>query len=225
MSAAPAAAEDPVAALLARYLEAQLRGDRREALRLVIDEGLRAGIAVPELQARVIQSAQREIGVLWQHNRISIAQEHMATAISQVVMSRLFEEARPAARTGRRVVVACVEGEMHEFPSRLVADYLELGGFEVLYLGANVPTDDLLQLLRREPCDLLALSVTMSFNAPALRTTVGRVRVQWPSLPILAGGHALAWEPRLASEYGVETCPPDADALVAAVHRLTERQA
>lgn len=209
--------------LCRRYLEAQLRGDRREALRLVLDEGLRGGLTVSELQSGVIQAAQREIGVLWQQNRISIAQEHMATAISQVVMSRLFEEASPAPRTGRRVVVACVEGELHEFPSRLVADFLELGGFEVLYLGANVPTDDLLKLLRSEPCDLLALSVTMSFNAPALRACVGRVRTQYPSLPILVGGHALEWEPDLAGQSGLETCPPDPEALVAAVRRLTER--
>jgi methanogenic corrinoid protein MtbC1 len=225
MSAVAPAAKDRLAELCRRYLEAQLRGDRREALRIVLEEGVRGGVPVADLQARVVQAAQREIGVLWQHNRITIAQEHMATAISQVVMSRLFEEARPAARTGRRVVVACVEGEMHEFASRLVADFLELGGFEVLYLGANVPTDDLLKLLRSEACDLLALSVTMSFNAPALRACVGRVRVQWPALPILVGGHALSWEPRLASEFGVETCPPDAQGLVDAARRLTERPA
>jgi methanogenic corrinoid protein MtbC1 len=207
-------------ALCQRYVEAQLAGDRREAVRLVLQEGLGSGLTVVELQSEVIQAAQREIGRLWQQNRISIAQEHMATAISQVAMSRLFEEAPSAERLGATVLVACVEGELHEFPARLVADFLELGGFDVRYLGANVPADDLLKMLRTVQPDLLALSVTMSFNAPALRTTVERVRAEFPRLPIVAGGHALAWEPELATRFDVRTCPSDPEGLVAAVGKV-----
>ena len=207
-------------ALCRRYLEAQLAGDRRGALRIVLDDGLAAGVPVPRLQAEVVQAAQREIGNLWQQNRISIAQEHMATAISHVVMSRLFEEAEPAERCGAKVVVACVEGEHHEFPARIVADYLELGGLDVRYLGADVPTDDLLRLLGEERPDVLALSVTMSFNAPSLLTVVQRVRERFPRLPILAGGHALTWEPRLARQYGVQTCGPEADCVVEQARKL-----
>jgi methanogenic corrinoid protein MtbC1 len=206
--------------LFGRYLDAQLAGDRRTALRIVIDEGLGAGHAVHELHADVVQAAQAEIGRLWQQNRISIAQEHMATAISHVVASRLFEEATPQPRLEKRIMVACVEGEYHEFPARLVADFLDLGGFDVLYLGANVPTDHLLAMLRDTTPHVLALSVTMSFNVAALRAALARIRAAFPSLPVLVGGHALGWEPGIAQECGVETCPPDASALVGAARRL-----
>jgi len=206
--------------LLSRYLEAQLAGDRRTAARVVIDEGLGAGHSVHALHTGVLQAAQREIGRLWQQNRISIAEEHMATAISHVVASRLFQEAKASSRVERRVVVACVEGEYHEFPSRLVADFLDLGGFDVSYLGANVPTDHLLDMLEGKP-DMLALSVTMSFNVPALREALVRIRERFPDLPILVGGHALAWEPALVIECGVDTCRPDAESLVATARRLT----
>lgn len=215
------ATPDRLEVLCREYLAAQLAGDRRGALAVVIDRGLRGGHGVGELQAGVVQAAQREIGRLWQQNRISIAQEHMATAISHVVMARLFEEASPAPRVGRKVVVACVQGELHEFPARLVADFLELGGFEVRYLGADVPTDDLLRLVRAERPDLLALSVTMSFNAPGVRLAVERIRAEHPRLPILMGGHALAWEPELAARFGVETCGPQADCVVERARELT----
>ncbi len=212
----------PTLEFLARdYLAAQLAGDRRGALAVVLGQGLDGGFSVGELQAGVVQAAQREIGRLWQQNRISIAQEHMATAISHVVMARLFEEARPAPRVGRKVLVACVEGELHEFPARLVADFLDLGGFEVRYLGANVPTHDLLAMIRDEQPHLLALSVTMSFNAPASRQAVEQVRRERPDLPILMGGHALDWEPELASRFGVETCGPEASCVVDSARRLT----
>ena len=207
--------------LCRRYVEAQLAGDRREALRLVLVEGLGGGLTVTQLQVEVIQAAQREIGRLWQQNRISIAQEHMATAISQVVMSRLFEEGMPEEPVGRKVLVACVEGEMHEFPARLVSDFLELAGFEVRYLGANVPVHDLVRMVREEPPDLLALSVTMSFNAPALRHAVEAVRAASPALPILVGGHALNWEPELADRHGVASCGPEPDCVIDKARELT----
>ena len=216
-------AASPLEALRTRYLAAQLSGDRREAVRLVLEEGLHRGHAVSELQAEVIQSAQQKIGELWQQNRISIAQEHMATAISHVVLARLFEEAPPAISNGKRVVVACVEGELHEFPARLVADFLELAGYQVRYLGANVPLHDLVKLLAAEPTDLLALSVTMSFNAGALHRGVERIRAEFPSLPILVGGHALSWEPELATRFGVQTCGAGSAAVLDAARRLTAK--
>ena len=218
---APArAASAPAHPLLDRYLAAQLAGDRREAVRLVLVEGLGGGVPVEVLQRDVVQSAQREIGRLWQQNRISIAQEHMATAISHVVLARLFEEAVPAEPLGRKVLVACVEGELHEFPARLVADFLDLGGFEVRYLGASVPLHDLMGMIAQEKPDVLALSVTMSFNAAALRAAVERVRSEHPTLPILVGGHALAWEPDLASDQAVHTCGPEASCVVDTVRKL-----
>ena len=146
----------------------------------------------------------------------------MATAISQVVMSRLYEEAVADEPTGRKVVVACVQGEQHEFPARLVSDFLEIGGFEVRYLGADVPLYDLMRMLREDPPDLLALSLTMSFNAPALRAAVEEVRIAFPHLPILVGGHALSWEPELAQRFGVSTCDPEPASVIAAARRLTE---
>jgi methanogenic corrinoid protein MtbC1 len=214
------AADSPWTPLRDRFVAAQLAGDRREAVRLIVEEGLGKGADVATLHMDVLQSAQCEIGVLWQQNRISIAQEHMATAVSHVALTRLFEEARPAARNGRKVVIACVEGEMHEFPARLVSDFLELAGFEMRYLGANVPLHHLLRLVDEERPHLLALSVTMSFNVAALRAAVEAVRARHPQLPILVGGHAFGWEPDLARELGVETCGPEASCVVDTARRL-----
>src|SRR5688500_827429 len=84
-----------LAALRERYVAAQLAGSRREVLRLVVEEGLERGATVGQLQAHVIRAAQAEIGRLWQHNRISIAQEHLATALSQLAMAHLFQCAEP----------------------------------------------------------------------------------------------------------------------------------
>jgi methanogenic corrinoid protein MtbC1 len=215
---------DDLDAVRARYLAAQLAGDPRGALRL-LDEALAAGHAVRDLQRDVVRAAQLEIGRMWEDGRLSVAHEHMATAISQMALVHLFEHAEPTRRRARKVVVACVEGELHDFPARLVADYLELDGYELRYLGADVPTDSLCSVLAVERPDLLALSVTMSFNVAGLRAAVAAVRARFPGLPILVGGHALAWAPELADQLGVVAVGPAPDDIVAAVALALEAAA
>jgi methanogenic corrinoid protein MtbC1 len=202
-----------------RYLRAQLAGDRREAVRLVVEDGLGRGARVLDLQAQVIQAAQHEIGRLWQQNRVTIAQEHMASAISQLSLAALFERATPARPLGKKLVLACVEGELHDLPARMVADFLELEGFDVRYLGADVPHDDLIALVGAERPDLIGLSVTMSFNVPSLRTAVARVR-QVTERPIFIGGHATQWAAGLAGELAVASAGTTPAEVVATARRL-----
>ena len=211
---------DP-AALTARYLVAQLDGDRRGAIRLILEEGLGAGISVPDLYLRVIQPAQREIGRLWEENHLSVAEEHLATAISQLVLAHLYPCLPREPSNGRRVLIVCVAVEIHDMGTRVIADFFEMAGFEVRYLGANVPTDSLVAMAREHAPDFILLSATMSFHIPALRKTVGQLRQALGDGPTLAaGGHALAWAPGLPGQLGLEIAGGDADVVVAAAQRV-----
>lgn len=205
-----------------QYLQAQVTGDRRAALQ-VVHEALAHGHSVRAIRQRVVQAAQQEIGKLWQENRISIAHEHMATAISQMALVHLFEVAPVPRARGRKIVVACVEGEMHDLPARLVADYLESEGYSVRYLSADVPTESLCTALAQQAPDLLALSVTMSFNVTGLRAAVAAVRERFPTLKILAGGQALAWAPDLARQLGIVTTGDVPEEIVAKIEEMLLR--
>jgi methanogenic corrinoid protein MtbC1 len=221
MNSAEAQKLPDLAALRARYLAAQLAGDRREAPRLVVDEGLRQGASVLDVQLEVIQEAQREIGRLWQEDRIGTAQEHMATAISHLALAHLYQHAPASPPNGKRVLLACVEGEQHEFPARIAADALDLAGFEVRFLGASQPTAGLLRLLAEVEPHLVALSVTMSFNVPSLRDTVRAIReATGGRVPIAVGGHACLFGPTVAAEVGADLTGGDARALVDGARRL-----
>jgi len=218
------ASPDPLASsqareLCASYLRAQLGGNRREALRVILEDGLQRGLSCLDAH-EIIQQAQREIGRLWQEDRITIAQEHMATAISQLVLSHVYQRADAPPSNGKAVLVACVEGELHDFPARLVADALDLAGFEVRYLGASVPPHGLLAMLDSERPDLLVLSVTMAFNVPALREAARQVRERHPSLPIAVGGGACTWHSGLAAEVGAALAGKDAAELVQRAREL-----
>ena len=172
------------------YVQLQLRGDRREALRF-LDGLVTEGHTISDIRSHVIAAGQREIGRLWEESRIGVAQEHMATAISQLALANLYRHAPPHPARDRKIVIACVEGELHDFPARLVADALDLAGYETRFLGADVPTDSLIKVLDEEEPDLLALSITMPFHATALRRQVAAVRERTSgTLPIAVGGLA-----------------------------------
>lgn len=182
-----------IAALVGRYVQAQLAGDRAEAVRLVMDEGLGAGIDPGVLQTDLIGAAQREIGRLWETNAITVAHEHQATAISQVALAHLYPHLRRVAARGRVVVVACVAGELHDMPARIASDALESAGYAVRFLGADVPTDALARTVASLRPDAVALSVTMPFHLPAAWEAMDRIRAAVPGLPpIVAGGRAFA---------------------------------
>lgn len=204
-----------------QFVAAQLAGDRRKALDLIKASPALEHASPSDIRTHVIRTAQAEIGRLWQANAISIAQEHMATAISHLALAALFERDQPKAPNGHTVVVACVEGELHEFPARLVADELDVAGFDVRFLGASVPTDHLLTFIARDQPDLVVLSATLALHADTVRSTVKRIREQTGSrLPIAVGGQICDWVTALGTELDIQITGCDAAALVEETIRL-----
>lgn len=195
-----------------RYLAAQLLPSRQQALD-VVRIALEHGVPAAELYIDVIEWAQHEIGRLWQENRVTVAQEHIATAISQLALAELYPALPRREQTGQRVLVACVEGELHDLGARMVADLSEMEGFDVTLLGANVPTRSLVQLVQETLPDIVVLSVTMAFNLPSLLDAVSRIREVVGDQPrIIAGGQALRW---------ANGTPPQIDAATSRADALT----
>jgi hypothetical protein len=162
----------------------------------------------------VIRPAQREVGRLWQRNEISIAQEHMATAISHLALADLYQRDQPARHNGKTVIVACVEGELHDFPARLVADELEMAGFNVRFLGASVPADTLVSFVARENPDLLVLSATMASRGPHARHRSPAALDDTGRNPDCGWGQICEWIDSFGVELGVEISGCDATELV-----------
>ncbi len=108
------------------------------------DEALLAGVSPAAIHALIIEPAMTHIGELWECDGINVADEHLATAISHGVLIRLVDALSVAPERSReRVLLAAVEGQHHVLGLRMVADVLEGAGFDVLFLGANVPLDAL----------------------------------------------------------------------------------
>lgn len=193
------------------YLDALRRGDRRAAL-AVARAALDGGADIRDLYIQVFQHALYEIGRLWESNLLTVAQEHLATAITQSVMAQLAGAVSAAPPLGRTLVATCLGGEQHEIGIRMVADMFELEGWEVIYLGANVPAADVVAMLAERRTDLLAISVTLSGHLAAARELIAAVRATpaGAACRIIVGGQPLICLPELYKTLGADLTARDA---------------
>lgn len=180
-----------------RYLDAALAGDRRSAL-AVARECIAEGMEVPAVYHEVLTPAQYEIGRLWQGSEISVATEHVATAITQYVVSQIYPLLDVPEPTRGHAVVTGVEGELHQIGAHMVADLLEHDGWAVRFLGSHLPAPDVIDIVAEEQTSLLLISATVLTSLPAVAELVGRARDRFGSdLEILMGGRAFragAWD-------------------------------
>jgi methanogenic corrinoid protein MtbC1 len=213
--------EGPLSDLAQNYLQALLEGDRHTANRLIID-AVDGGTTIKDLYLHVFERSQHEIGRLWQMNRISVAQEHYCTAATQVIMSQLYPQVFAAERVGRRLVAACISGELHEIGLRMVADFFEMEGWDTYYLGANTPSTSIIQAIEDQGADILAISATMTFHLSEVVDLVDQVRghAVGSKVRILVGGNPFNTAPGLWQQIGADGHATDAQEAIAIANKL-----
>lgn len=205
-----------------RYLDAILAGSRREAFG-VIELARAEAMDIRTLYMDVFQPAMREIGRLWQDNQITVADEHLATAITQAAMARLYEELfRAAPQPGPLLVAACADQERHELGLRMICDVLEMEGWDTVFLGASVPVEDLVQMVCARRPQVVALSASTAPQVARVRDAIRAIRASGtdggeadgegtPAQPLIAvGGRAFNQDPALAARLGADLTASDA---------------
>lgn len=187
----PSATDERAAVVIRRYGEALRVGDPERAL-AATDVAIAGGMTAAGAEAQIIAPAMRWIGDLWERGAIGVADEHLATAISDSALAHLYPRLQTAApRSRERVLVSTVQNERHVLGLRMVADALEGAGFDVLYLGGDVPAGALLDACRKHRPAAVALGVTMHVNLPALLGEVTALASLEDPPQILLGGQGI----------------------------------
>jgi len=172
------------------FLFALLNADHDRCVVIAI-ESIRTGKDVAPFYQHIIQPVMYEIGMLWERGEISVAQEHMSSAIvSRVMATCSMVDTASSRRVRGKAVITSAPNEFHEIGAWMISDLLEQDGWEVRYLGANTPVNDLLNLLRSFRPDVLALSVTMPFNILEAKGMIEAVRKEkaLDTMRIMVGG-------------------------------------
>jgi len=178
--------------LYADYFKALLAGDRETCVHTV-QCLLDREVSLYDLYIHLFQRSLYEVGDLWERNRISVAVEHLATAMTESLLTLVYPRIFAAEHIGKKAVVSCVANEYHQIGAKMVADVFELNGWDGYFLGANTPPESILVFLQEKQPHVLGLSLSVSFNMDALCGLIERVRGSFPDLPVLVGGQAFRW--------------------------------
>ena len=174
------------------YFTALLDGNRvrcTEIVQKLLDEQ----IGLKTLYIHLFQKSLYEVGKLWEENRISVAREHLATALTESLLTLAYPSLFKGVTTGKKVVITCATNETHQIGGKIVADYLEMKGWDSHFLGANTPIDHLLSFIDDVKPDLVGLSLSVFFNMPSLKGALASVRSEFPHMDIIVGGQAFRW--------------------------------
>jgi methanogenic corrinoid protein MtbC1 len=190
--------------LAQKWFELMLRHQAREARR-VINESVRSGVSLAEIYQHVFTPALYEVGRLWQTRKISEAEEHYCSQLTQTMLAILSQEFSPV-RVGRSVVGFSVGNEMHEIGIRLVTDCFANHGWDSVCLGGNVPTRNIEGLLRTWAPDVVAISATMTYHLAEVQAAVTAIKnAQVSQKPkILVGGKPFNLCPDLGTRMGAD---------------------
>ncbi len=202
----------------ATFLDALLARDSARA-RSTIEAALDVGTPVPDLYLGVLDPVLREIGHRWAMGEINVAEEHYATAVAQSILDGLSRRLHRAPPDGRLAVVTGSPGEQHALGARMVADFLESDGWEVMLLGPGAPAADLLALVEHEQPDLVALSTATAGALDGVSEVLTALAALRPRPFIVAGGQFWTAATRAtALELGADHVEQDPRALVAELH-------
>jgi MerR family transcriptional regulator, light-induced transcriptional regulator len=175
---------------LQTYLNDLVAGQRAACIDHV-DALLAQGTTPRELYVDLFQASLYEIGRRWEIGEVSVATEHVATAITEELLGRVFPHVARRPPMGHRAVVSCAADEFHQIGGRIVADTLEGMGWDVDFVGAGASVDDLVTCVQLAPADLVAISVSVDLHLLRMEETVRAVRAADPRVPIAVGGRAL----------------------------------
>lgn len=158
----------------------------RDALRkAAVDLGVLASLH------RVVAPLAQRLGEQWRDGTITAAHEHFATA---VIRDFLATTARPLGplSSAPMLVVATPAGQIHEIGALLAAATASNLGWQVTYLGASLPAEEIAGAARQCRANAVALSLVYPEDDPMLESELARLRQFLPEgVALLAGGRAM----------------------------------
>lgn len=131
------------------YFQHLIKGDKMACMRMV--DNLKSNqLAVEVIYTGLFQRSLYQVGEYWEMNKISVATEHMATAITEHLMIRLQVDLFATERVGKKAVIACIANEHHQIGAKMIADIFEMNGWDGYFIGANTPTDELVRFIKSQ---------------------------------------------------------------------------
>jgi excisionase family DNA binding protein len=190
----------------------------------IVESALASSQNPDSVLLELLAPALREIGTQWERGALSVADEHRASAVAERLVARLGARFAPRGVHRGVVILAAVPDELHGLPVAMAANLLRWRGFEVVELGANTPSEALIDAVHKERALLgIGLVCTTSAAARSAARCIEELRdAGIDGVPILLGGAGVR-DAAHARRLGADVFTGRrADSLVSAVERSAQ---
>jgi methanogenic corrinoid protein MtbC1 len=146
---------------------------------------------------KLVQPTMIEIGEQWHAGKLSVTAEHFATQFIRRKLSGLFNTYNITDGRGL-VIIGCAPSEQHDLGALMIAVFLVRHGWQVVYLGSEVPMRDLLDTVRQLQPDIVCMAASTTETASQLLEVGKAIQLLPPPFPAFGyGGRAFNLNPLL----------------------------
>ena len=191
----------------------------------LVEEELKQGVEPETLIDSHLIPAINYVGELFEQKKYFLPQ----LIASAETMKKAVEILEPLLEAKRReeklatIVMATVKGDIHDIGKNLVVLMLKNYGYDVIDLGKDVETDDILKTAIEKDAKVIGLSALMTTTMMEMKTVVDRAKEMGVKAKIVIGGAVVTQD--FADEIGADGYSSDAREAVKVVSRLLEQDA
>ena len=201
-----------------RLAAAIVSGDS-EGVVFLVKAAMQEGLDVMAVSNEGLLPGLEEVGRRFADNRVFLPQVMRSAETMQTAFAYIKEKfAGESGPSLGRILMATVEGDIHDIGKNIVCTLLENHGFEVIDLGKNVSAAKILEVAQKEEVDAVGLSALMTTTLQQMDVTLGQLRNAGIKVFTMVGGAVVTQE--YADSIGADIYARDAIEAVAKVKRL-----
>jgi len=204
----------------AELYDAVLTGNAKKAQE-VTKAALEAGVNPSELLGKYMIPAMDEVGRRFECNEYFVPELLIAARAMKTALELLTPHlAAAGAKAAGQVIIGTVKGDLHDIGKNLVASMLEGGGFEVIDLGVDVPTEKFVEAVKEKEGCILALSALLTTTMTMMKNVIDALDEAGlrKSTKIMIGGAPITQQ--FANEIGADGYSDNASAAVGLARKL-----
>lgn len=164
---------------------------------------------------QLLAPAMRYIGSLWEHNLITAAEEHLASGICDIILSRYASMKKSEQSNGRKAMLLCIEGETHFLGLKMVSSLFQEHGWETRFYGPSLPLEYAVITGMNWKPDVIGMSVSIVYHMPRLKEYVESLDKLHHKPTLMIGG-------RLIDPYAIHRMVPDKVVLLPDLLQLND---
>lgn len=178
-------------AVYLEYLSNLLAGNKKECTSIV-QTLLAQKVEAKSIFINLFQRSMYRIGKLWEKDKCSVADEHVATKITEGLVELTIAELAGVKNRKKSSIVTCVDKEFHELGARMVAGLFELNGWKTFFVGSNTPNSEILHLISDKKPEVVGISCSFYVNIVRVVKLVKMIKENYPDQRIIVGGQAFS---------------------------------